>query len=109
MNISNTQPRVEIKARLEDIVFSDRAAVDEEDSENTCDFFMNDLAYVPPYDSMVGTCLYQEELEPFIEFMTTIARACRDVRSASSLSHERVEDLKNKANALLRVMKSKDD
>lgn len=110
MKLPSPQPRTEIKCRLEDILSSPTAGLDEDDTLKTCDFFLYDLAYQPPYDSMVGSVLYDNELTTFADFMSLANAACIGIQNTRKpLTASLVGRLHHAAGNLLKMMQTNDN
>ena len=77
MNLSALNTRKEIICRLREILLLPSQAIDLNDTYKTCDFFLDDLAFDPPYTNMVGIVLYPDEATHFALFMEHLAATCR--------------------------------
>jgi|SRR5579859_1222763 len=103
MILKAVETRREIACRLRDVVSLPDASMDQSDSYDTCDFFRDDLAFDPPYESMVGLVIFLDEVEQFAAFMALLNEACTRSRLGEP-GEELIRNLQVASRELLRTM-----
>lgn len=77
--------------------------------QENCEFFLDDLAFDPPYEATVGVILRAAEVDQFASFMTSIVELCQNLKAIKSKGDDTIEAIKfdaasELAGRLLRAM-----